>query len=180
MVRRMNIVFSAQQKRNQLVLSLPCTLYARLVSCSVFSRTAGFDQSDKSDNPSRSVKQLNNVITTISSYSSTDFFHSYQVYLIPLGTPGNNNMATTVQAGYMSRIWNRYLTALRERPIRTKMMTSGSLYVVGDGIAQFGIEGRSFNYRQEDVEHWDVSMTSRSQPHKALISALADITADIL
>ena len=69
-------------------------------------------------------------------------------------------MAATIQAGFMRRVWSRYLVALKERPIRTKMVTSGSLYVVGDCVAQFGIEGRSFNYKKEDVEHWDVSRLS--------------------
>jgi len=63
----------------------------------------------------------------------------------------------TAQMGFMGRMWSRYLVALKERPVRTKMITSGSLYVVGDCVAQFGIEGRSFNPKEEEIEHWDVS-----------------------
>jgi len=39
------------------------------------------------------------------------------------------------------------------------MITSGGLYVVGDCIAQFGIEGRSLARVDEDdeVEQYDVS-----------------------
>lgn len=39
-------------------------------------------------------------------------------------------------------------------------MTSASLYVVADCIAQFGIEGRSFAPKSEEVEAWDVRRSS--------------------
>lgn len=67
--------------------------------------------------------------------------------------------AATAKASLLGRLWGRYLVALRERPIRTKMITSGGLYVVGDCIAQFGIEGRSLARVDEDdeVEQYDVS-----------------------
>jgi protein Mpv17 len=48
------------------------------------------------------------------------------------------------------------LFALKEHPIRTKMITSGSLYVVGDNIAQFGIEGRTLVSNEEGRERYDV------------------------
>jgi protein Mpv17 len=56
----------------------------------------------------------------------------------------------------LSRLWERYLFALKEHPIRTKMITSGSLYVVGDNIAQFGIEGRTLVSNEEGRERYDV------------------------
>lgn len=39
------------------------------------------------------------------------------------------------------------------------MITSGSLYVVGDNIAQFGIEGRSLVSTEDDRERYDVRAT---------------------
>jgi protein Mpv17 len=66
--------------------------------------------------------------------------------------------AATGKVGPLGRLWGRYLVALRERPIRTKMITSGGLYVVGDWIAQFGIEGRSLSPVDDEVERYDVSL----------------------
>jgi protein Mpv17 len=60
----------------------------------------------------------------------------------------------------LARVWSRYLVALREHPVRTRMVTSGVLYVVGDGVAQFGIEGRKLDLQGEEPDErlvWDVS-----------------------
>lgn len=66
-------------------------------------------------------------------------------------------MTTASRIGPLGRLWSRYLVALRDHPIRTKMITSGSLYIVGDNIAQFGIEGRSLVSTEDDRERYDVS-----------------------
>lgn len=58
---------------------------------------------------------------------------------------------TTIRSAIMSaisrpitsRLWNHYTTALRERPLRTKMIQSGVLFITADIVAQLGIEGRS-------------------------------------
>lgn len=72
----------------------------------------------------------------------------------------NPPMSAAAQHGFFSRTWQRYLGALKQRPIRTKSVTSASLYVVADCIAQFGIEGRSFAPKSEEVEAWDVRRSS--------------------
>lgn len=50
---------------------------------------------------------------------------------------------STIARPITSRLWNRYTTALRERPLRTKMIQSGVLFIAADIVAQFGIEGKS-------------------------------------
>jgi hypothetical protein len=43
------------------------------------------------------------------------------------------------------------------------MVTSGVLYVVGDGVAQFGIEGRKLDLQGDEPDEklvWDVSGSS--------------------
>jgi protein Mpv17 len=65
-----------------------------------------------------------------------------------------------INPGVVARAWQRYLVALREHPMRTRMITSGVLYVVGDGVAQFGIEGRCLDLAQtetDEKQRWDVS-----------------------
>lgn len=58
---------------------------------------------------------------------------------------------------FILRLWQRYLSALRTRPLRTKMITSGILYVVGDSVAQFGIEGRRIGVGEvAEEDRWDV------------------------
>ncbi|KAK4684921.1 hypothetical protein P7C73_g5242, partial [Tremellales sp. Uapishka_1] len=41
-----------------------------------------------------------------------------------------------------SRLWQSYLRVLSLHPLRTKMITSGAMFTLGDCVAQFGIEGR--------------------------------------
>jgi hypothetical protein len=50
--------------------------------------------------------------------------------------------APAVRSALPVRLWHRYTTALRETPIRTRMISSGVLYVVGDLTAQLGIEDK--------------------------------------
>ncbi|GMK59275.1 hypothetical protein CspeluHIS016_0702900 [Cutaneotrichosporon spelunceum] len=50
--------------------------------------------------------------------------------------------ATVATRRSISRVWQSYLTQLAARPLRTKMVTSGTMFFIGDAIAQFGIEGR--------------------------------------
>ncbi|BEI81907.1 hypothetical protein CcaverHIS002_0210670 [Cutaneotrichosporon cavernicola] len=52
------------------------------------------------------------------------------------------NNATLATRRGVSRLWQGYLAQLAARPLRTKMVTSGTMFFVGDAIAQFGIEGR--------------------------------------
>jgi hypothetical protein len=86
--------------------------------------------------------------------------------------------SAATQAGVFGRIWSRYLSTLREKPLTTKMSTSAALYVVGDSIAQFGIEGRSFNLdgRRELTKHeiWDVSQSYTSSTSLTLVVADTD------
>lgn len=70
---------------------------------------------------------------------------------------------TAARAGVFSRIWGSYLRVLSEHPLRTKMATSGFMFLLGDSIAQFGIEGRRpFGTQpavedEEDSVDWNVS-----------------------
>lgn len=58
--------------------------------------------------------------------------------------------------------WQAYLSQLKSHPLRTKMATSASMFLLADSVAQFGIEGRRVG---SDIEHegeepvpkWDVS-----------------------
>ncbi|KAK1927763.1 hypothetical protein DB88DRAFT_479165 [Papiliotrema laurentii] len=76
-----------------------------------------------------------------------------------------------VRIGLMSRLWTRYLTALEVHPIRTKMITSGSLYICGDFVAQFGIEGRTLRRTEDDREQYDPMRTLRLTTYGGLIFA---------
>lgn len=68
-------------------------------------------------------------------------------------------MSVIQRTGLPGRLWNRYIVALREKPIRTRMISSGVLYVVGDITAQIGIEDKSFFNRDgEPEERYDVSL----------------------
>lgn len=73
-------------------------------------------------------------------------------------------MATAAAAGsassFASRLWSRYLVQLKTKPIRTKMVQSGVIYVVADLTAQFGIEGRRLdplNEETDETKRYDVS-----------------------
>ncbi|WVQ77544.1 hypothetical protein IAR50_007231 [Cryptococcus sp. DSM 104548] len=46
---------------------------------------------------------------------------------------------------FFARLWSGYTTALRERPLRTKMIQSGVLFIAADLVAQIGIEGKSLS-----------------------------------
>lgn len=46
--------------------------------------------------------------------------------------------------------------------MRTRMASSGVLYLIGDNVAQFGIEEKSWIGKDED-ESFDVSLTSLIQ-----------------
>ncbi|WVQ84682.1 hypothetical protein IAT38_006837 [Cryptococcus sp. DSM 104549] len=73
-----------------------------------------------------------------------------------------------------SRLWIRYTTALRERPLRTKMIQSGVLFVSADMVAQFGIEGRGMGglLRGEEGEGvWDPLRTARLTLYGASVFA---------
>jgi protein Mpv17 len=68
-------------------------------------------------------------------------------------------MSAILAPSLPGRIWNRYITALREKPIRTRMISSGVLYVVGDMTAQFGIEDKSWRGVDGEPEgRYDVSV----------------------
>lgn len=43
---------------------------------------------------------------------------------------------------YPAHLWRVYNTALREKPLRTRMISSGVLYIIGDHVAQIGIEDK--------------------------------------
>lgn len=81
--------------------------------------------------------------------------------------------AAPARAGAFGRVWAAYLRQLNRRPLRTKMITSGSMFLLGDTVAQFGIEGRRVGATAlEDGESeenrtlpWDVS--SRAAAHRA-------------
>lgn len=64
--------------------------------------------------------------------------------------------AITSAKGFVSRVWARYSLALREKPVRTRMASSGVLYFVGDHVAQYGIEDRTWKGDDAD-ESFDVS-----------------------
>lgn len=76
--------------------------------------------------------------------------------------------ATAARAGVFSRVWAAYLRVLAEHPLRTKMGTSGFMFLLGDSIAQFGIEGRRpFGSQpavedEEDSPEWNVSRLTPS------------------
>lgn len=69
-------------------------------------------------------------------------------------------MSATVAAvrpGVVSRLWAGYLRQLGTRPLRTKMVTSGCMFLLGDGIAQFGIEGRRVGANPEPEGYGEVA-----------------------
>jgi hypothetical protein len=51
-------------------------------------------------------------------------------------------MASITSSRPWGRLWSSYLAQLAQRPLRTKMITSGVMFVIADGVTQFGIEGR--------------------------------------
>ncbi|KAI9634063.1 uncharacterized protein MKK02DRAFT_38734 [Dioszegia hungarica] len=82
--------------------------------------------------------------------------------------------APTIRASFPVRLWHRYTTALREKPIRTRMISSGVLYVVGDLTAQLGIEDKRMFARAEveDTEgRYDIQRTMRMTAYGMLVFA---------
>ena len=115
----------------------------------------GFDsRSDKSTLITKVVIAL--LTTRIVARNAQDFDGQRSDSASP---PSYGTMSTInpVRIGLMNRLWTRYLTALEVHPIRTKMITSGSLYICGDFVAQFGIEGRTLRRTEDDREQYDVS-----------------------
>lgn len=71
--------------------------------------------------------------------------------------------ALAIRPNIFIRLWTGYLTALRERPIRTKMASSSMLYLIGDSVAQLGIERKKVRFRvggtrDRDQDRWDVCL----------------------
>ncbi|WRT70143.1 uncharacterized protein IL334_007137 [Kwoniella shivajii] len=63
-------------------------------------------------------------------------------------------MTTIPRPALFSRLWAGYTSALRAKPLRTKMIQSGVLFISADLVAQLGIEGRSIR-RAFDGEEGD-------------------------
>ncbi|WWC91782.1 uncharacterized protein L201_006729 [Kwoniella dendrophila CBS 6074] len=85
-------------------------------------------------------------------------------------------MAAIPRPGLFSRIWLSYTTALRQKPLRTKMIQSGVLYISADLVAQFGIEGKSIisrpnDGREEEQEMYDPIRTARLSIYGSTIFA---------
>ncbi|WWC64484.1 uncharacterized protein I303_107094 [Kwoniella dejecticola CBS 10117] len=73
-------------------------------------------------------------------------------------------MTAIPRPSIFARIWTTYTTALRERPLRTKMIQSGVLYISADLVAQLGIEGKSIRRTlsgEEGDEVYDPIRTAR-------------------
>jgi protein Mpv17 len=72
---------------------------------------------------------------------------------------------TTLKPSLVARLWGLYLQTLGTHPMRTRMITSGILYVIGDGVAQFCIEGRQLDLARNEPDEkrrWDVSWRGAS------------------
>jgi hypothetical protein len=48
----------------------------------------------------------------------------------------------TIRLASPAKLWRSYLSALEARPIRTKVLTSTTLFITGDVFAQLAIEQR--------------------------------------
>jgi hypothetical protein len=62
--------------------------------------------------------------------------------ILSISTQGSGKMATTIRLASPAKLWRSYLAALELHPIRTKVLTSTTLFVTGDAIAQLAIEQR--------------------------------------
>ncbi|KGB78800.1 hypothetical protein I307_01704 [Cryptococcus deuterogattii 99/473] len=91
---------------------------------------------------------------------------------------------STIARPITSRLWNRYTTALRERPLRTKMIQSGVLFIAADIVAQFGIEGKSLRSAisgEEGDEVYEPLRTARLASYGTFVFApLAHIWLSML
>ncbi|ORX35377.1 hypothetical protein BD324DRAFT_93969 [Kockovaella imperatae] len=61
-------------------------------------------------------------------------------------------LGSAARAGVWSRLWSTYVTALKERPVRTKMITGAVTTLAADLIAQLAIEGKTVLPRSADKE----------------------------
>lgn len=77
-------------------------------------------------------------------------------------------MATAYTSNPFVRLWHLYTASLAARPIRTKMVTSASMYVVADSIAQLVIEKRKLPWSRdnEDGELSEVQRKEGEQPRE--------------
>jgi protein Mpv17 len=101
---------------------------------------------------------VDNIQRIESTISSTDSFLSLlcadeSIYPSTMTPPAR---AVSSARGLAARLWARYSLALREKPLRTRMVSSGVLYFIGDHVAQYGIEDRKWAGDDED-ESFDVS-----------------------
>ncbi|OCF61375.1 hypothetical protein L486_01023 [Kwoniella mangroviensis CBS 10435] len=65
-------------------------------------------------------------------------------------------MTSIPRPNLFSRVWTFYTTSLREKPLRTKMVQSGVLYISADLVAQLGIEGKSIRRSMEGEQGEEV------------------------
>lgn len=63
------------------------------------------------------------------------------------------NMAT-IRLASPAKLWRSYLSALEARPIRTKVLTSMTLFVTGDIFAQLAIEQRQLGLEDRIKDAW--------------------------
>jgi len=63
------------------------------------------------------------------------------------------NMAT-IRLASPAKLWRSYLSALEARPIRTKVLTSMTLFVTGDIFAQLAIEQRQLGLEDRIRDAW--------------------------
>ncbi|WVW86244.1 hypothetical protein I302_108286 [Kwoniella bestiolae CBS 10118] len=83
-------------------------------------------------------------------------------------------MASIPRPNLFSRVWAFYTTSLRERPLRTKMIQSGVLYISADLVAQLGIEGKYIRRKvegEEGEEVYDPIRTARLSIYGSTIFA---------
>ncbi|KAL1410459.1 hypothetical protein Q8F55_004470 [Vanrija albida] len=74
--------------------------------------------------------------------------------------------------------WQAYLSQLKSHPLRTKMATSASMFLLADSVAQFGIEGRRFGVDADAAEEdadaapkWDAVRVTRLVLYGGLVFA---------
>ena len=60
----------------------------------------------------------------------------------------------TVRLASPAKLWRSYLSALEARPIRTKVLTSITLFVTGDIFAQLAIEQRQLGLEDRIRDAW--------------------------
>ena len=60
----------------------------------------------------------------------------------------------TIRLASPAKLWRSYLSALEARPIRTKVLTSMTLFVTGDIFAQLAIEQRQLGLEDRIRDAW--------------------------